>query len=331
MIYYPWQTSQWESLNQRRQQQRLPHALLFTGAEGTGKFVFAQGLAQSLLCQQPGLQGEACGQCRSCQQFKAQTHPDYLEIAPVEPGKSITVDQARGVGDYLAVSSHYEGLKIVVIHPAEQMNINAANSLLKTLEEPYSGRILILVCNRPSALLPTIRSRCQAITFPNPESAVAQNYLQQYVDDAAEIQLLLAMSNNAPLTAMQLHEQGGVAIRQQLFDDFSAIFKGSESSIGVAARWSKNHNPRVLFGLLQSWMMDMLRLKSTEQPPWVNNPDLLPALRKLVKGLNWELIAQQLQKVNEANRPGIFSSNLQLWLEEWLIVMSNAYLAQKAV
>jgi DNA polymerase-3 subunit delta' len=329
--YYPWQASQWASINQRRQQQRLPHALLFSGMAGVGKFGFARFLAQSLLCQQPGIEGEACGQCRSCQQFEAHTHPDYLQVTPAEQGKSITVDQARAVGEYLAVSSHYEGLKVVVIHPAEQMNINAANSLLKTLEEPYADRILILVSNRPSALLPTIRSRCQKVEFANPERQQARDYLQQQLGNDADIDLLLAMSNNAPLTAITLHEQGGIEVRQQLFADFNNIFQGKASSIAVAARWSKNHAPRVLFSQLQSWLMDMLRLKATDQSPWLNNPDLQEALQNLAKGLNWKLINQQLQKVNEANRPGIFSSNLQLWLEDWLIELGNGYRMQRAV
>lgn len=328
--YYPWQATQWQQLQRRRQQERLPHALLLTGPTGLGKLEFGLWLAQSLLCSSPGLEGEACGQCRSCQQFQAQSHPDFLLVAPVEAGKSITVDQARGVGEYLSMSSHYEGFKVVLIHPAEQMNINAANSLLKTLEEPNARRMLILVSDRPSALLPTIRSRCQSLAFHHPDTETAERFLQPQLQDSDEIRLLLALCNNAPLRALAMHEQGGIEQRGELFADFIALFQGRITAVALAERWSKAYDARTLFSLMQSWLMDMLRLKSTDNPSWLNNPDLRAALQNLVKGLNWETISQQLQKVNEANRPGIFSSNLQLWLEDWLIVLSNAYQSNRA-
>jgi len=147
---YPWQKESWQRWAGLRS--RLPHAILLKGPQGIGKFDFAKNLAQSLLCEQPLTDGLACQNCPSCLWFQQETHPDFRLLQPdslsdleegeereagkKKPSQQISVDQIRGLANFANLSSHRGGHRVVLIHPAEAMNTNAANALLKTLEEP---------------------------------------------------------------------------------------------------------------------------------------------------------------------------------------------------
>jgi DNA polymerase III delta' subunit len=179
---YPWTHAQWTQLHQRRQQQRLPHALLLAGPPGLGKADFARDLAQSLLCEQPTAAGMACQHCRSCARFTATTHPDFLVVEPEEPGKAIKVDQVRDLISQFALASHQGGYRIAIVQPAEQMNLAAANSLLKTLEEPPADSLILLISARPSLLPATILSRCQRLEFAPPAHELALAWLNKQHD-----------------------------------------------------------------------------------------------------------------------------------------------------
>lgn len=198
---YPWQVTQWQQLQSQQQSEKLPHALLLTGDEGLGKLDFALKLAFGLLCQKP-VDGVACGQCAACQLIAAQTHPDLFILQAEEKGKAIKVDEVRQLSVSLNLTSQYGGYKVAVIVNAHDMNINAANSLLKTLEEPSADSVLILVSSNPTKLPITVRSRCQRINFSVPEDSIATGWLaEQGVADASD---LLRLAHGAPLLARQL-------------------------------------------------------------------------------------------------------------------------------
>ena len=159
---YPWLEPAWQRLRSAWQQQRLGHALLLSGRAGFGKRAFAQAFTALLLCETDGQQARACGACRGCTLLAAGNHPDFLHIAPLEAGKALLVDQIRELGDYFALRPHYRATKIAVIEAADTMNRSAANALLKLLEEPPAGAVIMLVADRPSSLLPTVRSRSRS-------------------------------------------------------------------------------------------------------------------------------------------------------------------------
>ena len=198
---------------------RLPHALLLRGVRGTGKLVFARALAQALLCEAPAAGGYACGSCSACLWFHGGTHPDYRQIEPQAeegdsqehggrraPAKSsiwITVEQIRALADFINMSSHRDGAKAIVIHPAETLFPNAANALLKNLEEPPPRTYFILVAHRPHQLLPTIKSRCQQIALPAPDQQTGAAWLAKQGVRSAE--LALAHTGGAPLLALDLN------------------------------------------------------------------------------------------------------------------------------
>lgn len=212
---HPWQAPAWAHLQAMLAADRLPHALLIAGPGGTGEHVFAERVAQALLCAEPAR--APCGACPACRQYGAGTHPDAIRLEPPEAGKAIPVDAVRALSGRLALTG--AGRKVALIDPADAMNANAANSLLKTLEEPPGDCVLLLVSLRPGRLPATVRSRCQRITFGLPEPEIALAWLgEQGVTDAAT---WLARAAGAPLAARDLAQQEadtGAAVVDALLD-----------------------------------------------------------------------------------------------------------------
>ena len=155
---------------------RLPHALLLRGAAGIGKRAFAHWLAEALLCLTPTPAG-ACGACGACAQLLADAHPDYRELLP--EGQGIRIDAVRELMAWQQMSTPEGRWRVALLDGADTMNRNAANALLKTLEEPADGALLVLVADRPGALPATVRSRCQAVTLANGDRAASLDWLAE--------------------------------------------------------------------------------------------------------------------------------------------------------
>lgn len=152
---YPWQDKQWQQLWQAKQTERLPHGLLLSGLAGTGKLHFALHFTQALLCSQVSAEGDPCNTCHACRLVMTDVHPNVFRVSPEEEGHAIKVDQIRALAEFIQQSSLQGGFRVAIINPAHSMNISAANALLKTLEEPAEGAILIL-------------SPIKADTYPQP-------------------------------------------------------------------------------------------------------------------------------------------------------------------
>ncbi len=318
---YPWQQVQWAQLNAMRREDRLPHALLLTGAQGMGKRDFAKALARAQLCRYRTREGVACGKCDSCKQYEAGTHPDFFAVQPEAEGKAIPVDSARAVGEFLTLKSHHGAGRVVLLSPAEAMNVAAANSLLKTLEEPPSGSLLILVSSSPGALLATVRSRCQRMVFL-PEKGIAGRWLSERLQ-GEDGKLLLNLAGGAPLRALELGEEGLLERRAQLLEDFERIAKGRCDPVSAAQRWLKEERVDETVFWLNSWLMDMLRLKYVPSPPEVVNQDVVERLRELAARCDGRRLFSFHQRVAEAVQQLNRSLNLQLMLEDLFIVWAR--------
>jgi DNA polymerase-3 subunit delta' len=266
---YPWHGALWSAL--ARQFEQLPHALLLQGRPGLGKHDFAVQLAQALLCDQ-ARDGVACGQCHSCRLFAAGTHPDLAGVGLVEDAKSITVDQIRALGDFLSLRPHTAARKVVIISPAEAMNINAANSLLKLLEEPPLGSMLLLVTSHPARLPATIRSRCAHLLFRLPAPAVGQAWLQTRSPDE-DGTALLDLAGGAPLLAETLAREEFPQLRAKLLQDLSALSLGREHPVSCAARWKGFGTGRIL-GWLHGFVADLIKLQMGAPAATLHNPEL---------------------------------------------------------
>ncbi len=197
---YPWQQDAWKNWQHYITQSKVPHALLLHGGRGCGVNDFALRLCCSLLCYSDN-KSKPCLKCEGCRLFLASNHPDYLMIKAEQD--QIKVEQVRYAINFLQLSRHYPTHKIVFIREVDKLNYAAANSLLKTLEEPPAGSIILMTCRQPSTLTPTIRSRCHRIHIKEPGSdTVAWLASKMSIsEEAAEQKLRLA--NNSPLMALE--------------------------------------------------------------------------------------------------------------------------------
>lgn len=255
---YSWHADIWARLARDRAQ--LPHALLFHGPAGIGKRAFAWRLAQYLLCNTPTAEG-GCGTCVSCRRFEAGTHPDLLSVTPIGDSATITVDQVRTVRDFVTLKPHTAARKLVVLEPAESMNVNAANALLKVLEEPPAASALLLISPAAARLPATIRSRCVAVAFRVPESQPAADWLRaQGVEPSAA---LLEAAAGAPLRALALARSGEMKERAQVMKDMEALRSATESPLFCAARW-KNYGASRCLEWLQQYVADRI-VQASEQ------------------------------------------------------------------
>lgn len=245
--FRPWHKAEAQHLALAYQEQRLPHALILVGPQYVEKTHFAREFAQFLLCASP-LNGVACGQCKSCQLCIAGTHPDWLNVQPEEPRKVLRVDTIRQVQTRLQQTAQQGGNKVCVISPAEQMNENAANALLKILEEPPANTYFLLVAHHASKILPTIISRCQRLSFAMPAQDEIINWLR--ADFApADIQQALEKGRGFPGRVYQLLNGG---IDTQLDEKLLAsFFNGRESAQNVAKSIDSSQLPDFLDSFLR--------------------------------------------------------------------------------
>lgn len=236
----PWHSAATAQLRQAWTANRLPHAILVQGADGLGKGSFAAWLAAAALCDK-SVNGtlDVCGACASCALIKAGSHPDLHWIAPEEEKTQLSVDQVRAACEKLSKTSFRQGYKVAILEPAHQMTPGAANSVLKTLEEPSQGSLLVLLTSRPSGLLPTVRSRCQKLTIERPSTAEAMAWLQKESGKSLS-PALLEFSGGAPLRALAYADGRFDALNQHMQKSLRDLLAGDADVTQVAAEWEKD-------------------------------------------------------------------------------------------
>ncbi len=318
MSILPWQQDNWQRIHQRKHSETLPHALLLAGPAGVGKNAFARCLSNALLCQTPQDNGEPCRRCSSCRLFDAGNHPDVLTVSPMEAGKAITIDQIREIGRFLALTSQEAKGKFVVISPADRMNVHAANGLLKNLEEPAAGVMLILITDQVVGLPATIRSRCQRMDFPVPPPPLAEAWLAAQLRNTEHIQLFLALARGAPLAALALVENDTMKIRQNAFRDFFDLTAKKKDPIIVAAAWVKQDVAQIL-RWVQSCAADMIKLAANPEVRRIANPDFRKPLQDLANKVDLTELFKHYDRVTDALRRVQGQANKQLLLEDVLI------------
>jgi DNA polymerase III subunit delta' len=316
---YPWLQEVWEQLQAVRGSGQLPHAMLFAGAEGLGKFELAQALAWSLLCKSPSDTGQPCMQCSGCNLMAAGNHPDLTVIEPEEEGKAIKIDTIREFIGREAITAHAGGYKPVLIRPADAMNQAAANSLLKTLEEPVSGSIMILVTASPSRLPATIRSRCRLVTIAVPPPQIASRWLQTVLPDA-DNEVMLQAAAGAPLKALKISGPETVELRQKTLDEFLGVLALKLDPVLIAGRWFKQ-DLREILNWMCGWVIDMLRLQAVSQPAGMINPDQKKRLQEMVESLDQKRLFQALNHIYDARGSVDATLNGQMMLERLLLVL----------
>ena len=264
---YPWQQQQWQLFLQQTEADQLPHSLLLTGQKGIGKWHYGEVLAHYLLCDTPK-SGLPCGGCKSCLLLQNGNHPDLMLVAPEEAHKAIKIDQIRLLTDFIVKTAQQQGVKVALLGPVEQLNNNAGNALLKSLEEPAGNTLLILTSNVSSNVMATIRSRCQIVSMPKPSRAACIEWFGQ-LGQEKDVSAILDIAASSPLMARELLEETK-SERLLLFLQNLVAIQGNNGyfDLGIAKSWLDIDLPDLL-----DWWIQLVNLIAHNQALSVEDRD----------------------------------------------------------
>ena len=329
----PWHEAPLRELLSRRE--RLPHAMLLYGRQGIGKVEYARAIAQSLLCESPD-DAVACGKCDACGWFSQGNHPDFRALLPEalseddadaevpvdaeakekKKSKEIKVEQIRNIAAFMTLSTHRDGFRVLLIHPAETLNANAANSLLKTLEEPPPRTLILLVTDQIGRLLATIKSRCQRVLVPAPDEPAALAWLK--AQGIADAQIALAQAAGAPLDAIAFADSEYQSQRRSFLqvlaaadaDHLAAALQFEKSDLGNVVTW------------LQTWVSDVALARLTGEVR--HHSDQQTAIKRIATRVHLPALFRYESQLRQARRSIHHPLNARLLLEQLLISYSNA-------
>ncbi len=322
-------------LKQAISREKLPHAYLFTGIPGIGKTSMAIALTLALNCQDP-VDFDGCGHCTSCRQMKGGNFPDFLSIKP--EGQNIKIDQIRDLYRKLCFAPISGKYRVCVIYKAEMMNSEAANSFLKTLEEPPPGNILILNATEPLDLLPTIVSRCRKISFqPLPVQEMA-NWLVTNRNLIEEKAIVLAKISGGSLgLALKMGDSYFFERRQEWL---SRLIKlpglSKEKALEMAvecSREDKKTDPEKpkdeeasmmdMLSIWESWYRDLLVLTTGEPTHLLINVDYSHKLKKIAGRYNINYLINSLMTIEQAQQDLLRMRNPTLVIENAVLGLNK--------
>lgn len=269
---YPWQQQVWETLTGRFP--KLGHGLLFYGKKGCGKEAFTQQFLAWVLCLNRQPKGP-CGECGSCQWLKADTHPNYVYISTDEDNKKqnakIKIEKIRDLLPF--VQQTVDGWRVIVIEPAEALNIASSNALLKTLEEPGENIVIILLADHYLKLPATIRSRLQHFALDRISSAQFSEYVEAQLPEAgsSQQQLLMNLSNQMPLQAIEVAQSSWLPLRQEFMEDWKKLVIQKNMPIAIATKWNKSLSFGEFGQMFEYLLSDLICVKLNQA---VKNIDL---------------------------------------------------------
>ncbi|MGN2483343.1 DNA polymerase III subunit delta' [Acinetobacter calcoaceticus] len=316
---YPWQKTTWDTLTTRFP--NIGHGLLFYGKQGCGKHAFAKHFLAWVLCLNKQPHG-ACGECSSCQWLKSDTHPNYVHITTDEENKKqnakIKIEKIRDLLPFVQQTG--EGWRVILIEPAEALNLASSNALLKTLEEPGERVVLILLADHYLKLPATIRSRLQHFALDRISYEQATSYLDEHLSELAEVQpdLLLGLSNDMPLQAIEIAKSDWFAKRQVFLNDWLKIVAQKNMPLFFSGKWQKELSFNDFIVLFEYLLGDLICVK-LNQPQ--KNTDLdfdqLSPYYDLESLFNIYSEVQQAKKLVEQNVQS------QLIIDQLFITLMN--------
>jgi DNA polymerase III subunit delta' len=336
-MIYNWNKPLWDSVFARPN--GPPRALLLAGPRGLGKRSFAQALAQAILCSVRGETYAACGVCASCRLFLSGSHPDFRSVEPAQDdveaadagasvaqtgargSRSIVVGQIRALSDFLGISAHLAGARVVLIQPAERLHPSAASALLKTLEEPPPRTHFILVSDHPAQLLATVTSRCVRLNFSVPRHDEGVRWLAEKRVDRPDV--ALAQAGFAPLAAETL-AQGNFWNRRRALTEMLGS-RGVPAG-DLAGQVAADELP-LLCELLYRWCYDLLALRLAGQVRY--NPDYAKTLARLADNANVLHLQSLVAELNGAGRALEHPLNARLAIERLTIHYTRAISAEE--
>lgn len=316
----PWLQHEWQRLLAQVNENRLPHALLICGPQQSGKTTLAGNLAAALLCR---ADGAACGECSQCHLVAAGTHPDLLLVTLLEEkGKEATqvkVDQIREMIEWASQTAQQGGRKVCLVDPADALNVQASNALLKCLEEPPSGTFICLVTSTPTRLLPTLRSRCRRINCVLPQRAEALDWMRTHSQVALEPELLLEITGGVPLRAIARIDADYLALRTLLASHLMPLVEGRGSPLKLAAEMSKS-DPGLVFEILYQLVADSV-VVSQSDASCMRNKDVAEIIVRYASAVSLKDRFALLDRIMQAQKLLASTSNANpQMLLEWVLL-----------
>ncbi|MBO8172654.1 MAG: DNA polymerase III subunit delta' [Bacillaceae bacterium] len=302
---------------------RIAHAYLFAGPRGAGKKAVALQLAKSLLCRE--LASDSCEACADCKRINGGNHPDVHLIEP--DGASIKIEQVRNLQKEFSYRAVEGNRKIYIVDHADTMTVQAANSLLKFLEEPASGVTAILLTERVHAVLPTILSRCQLLTFqPLPPDKLAQRLIEEgYASPVARIasQLTAGLEEARKLCQSESFAQ----LRNQVVQLSEDILnRGSYALLTIQDKITGQDNSRdelmLVLDIYLIWLRDILLWQSDRRDLIVHD-DQQDVLAKQALRVGRNTLLQHMELVLETRRRLEQNASPQLSLERMVLELQE--------
>ena len=285
------------------QRGRLAHAYLFVGPSGTGKKKFAFELAKALLCERPMGVLNACGTCPACKQFEVGSHPDFFYARKPDDKSELNIETVRTFAENLGTKAARGGRKIGILDDADSINDTSANFLLKTLEEPPAGTLLILIATTEESQLPTILSRCQKVRFQPLAPPDLLKVLEELeLGPAEHLAKLASLGGGTVEQAMALDSEGVLAFREAMV---KGLADARPDTVGLAGRWiafvaeagkeAKARRPRALAVI--RLLMDFLRSAMAAS---LGETVAEPNAERLKAHADADTIAEMLEHCDEA-------------------------------
>jgi DNA polymerase III subunit delta' len=306
----PWLAAPLQQLQRARSAGRFPSALLIHDRRGIGGEAVAQYAARLALCSEPDA---PCGRCRDCRLFEVQQHPDFLLVTPLEDSKQIRVEQIRELCEQLALTAHRGAATVAVLTPADSLNANAANALLKTLEEPRAGVSLILVSAEPSRLPATILSRCQRLVLTPPQRAASIAWLERRRGRGPWSEVLDVLGE-APFEALTLDPTAVARIKRETERALDAAAGARLDVAATADQWGRADSLELRLTCFENWLTARIDrgMRRTGRAPEMRNGAHLPESES---ELNMTALLRLLDGVYDLRRLRLSSINRPLALE----------------
>ncbi len=336
-VIFPWVEPLWDQLTAERS--RNTHALMFVGGNGYGKASCALAYARHLLI------GSSENEVQAQALFDAGTHPDIHVLVPEEriieegglidvyaqrykeqhtgkPRTAITIDQVRKLAEAITTFAHTAGMKIILILEADLLNRNAANALLKSLEEPSSNTLFLLVTHHPEKTPMTIRSRCTMVPFRTPDKKLALDWLADQPGMGEGCETFLSMAGGSPLLALEMKQAGYIDLQKRIFKSVAALWNRNTSVAEVAKTWSDAGSQEVML-TLQKLLTDLARFCLSEQPANLYYPAQSEWLQRTAKQINLPRIMQAFDRTSVTRRLLQGPSDASLLMEDAAIAVAG--------